>query len=737
MSPARPVLLLALAACSAAQQPALTVPAPLDRWAPLGRSELHPWGAPRIWSWRDAAVGGPWVAFDAALDAAGRVVVATVEKHDGAPIIRVRRLAGEHWEALPDLGFAPPDEGGSIQLALTTDPRDQPVVAWAWRRDGRGDRVGWARLAQGRWEAHDVPALPTETWPFGVVADGRSDVRLYAYAPTPQADDVVYELRTSGAAAWIAHPVPSRRAVVTPSVAGRLAWAFLGPDDHVAWSGPDRVSDPPADVRAHDAEGETARRGDPLLVHAPGGWRWLAARSGEFDAAAAASPTGRPTLVEGYDHLVGTHYFTEFNRVETWQGHDGAWEKLSPAPLVTPLLPRIEHLRLLPTPQPTLVLGTGPVSVLQWNGEQWWGVGGSPESLASDPAGDLSDPTLGASHVQFVGDELRWRELTESGERLRRARWTGGAWTAVETLALPGAAWLWGQDTGRTHVLLRFAGTWDRVHGLMGEVPAPAFFQWAGATREDLPMPVPTASPPGCGGEGQPACLPGALLELPDGTVLAALTPPQVGIRLGARPPDPPWEIQHYAAGRWSTEVTTDARSWHNPSLCGGDPVSAWFDDRVLVRDAGAWTRIAPPPDAGTFMTAIGLGGGRLLAVGLDEEYQGSGGPLRVTEWDGAAWEARGVGLPTEAAEAAVLARGPDGGTWLAAEVGGEIRLYQLTEAGWIGLGGSDGPRGVTDSPAPSTGPAIGFLDGRVCVGWIEAADQEPRVNVRCHGMPR
>ena len=137
---------------------------------------------------------------------------------------------------------------------------------------------------------------------------------------------------------------------------------------------------------------------------------------------------------------------------------------------------------------------------------------------------------------------------------------------------------------------------------------------------------------------------------------------------------------------------------------------------------------------------AVGLGGQRLLLSWItDPEFAGNpelGGRLMAAEFDGTRWLPRVVGLPERVAGDRVLAVGPDGTPWLAWTDAGEVLLRRWNGAAWEGVDGSGSGGGVSNSASSSDQPAIGFLDGKVCVAWIEASDQAPGVNVRCHAIP-
>lgn len=727
-------LLLPLLAC-APHSGARSTGAP-EGWFPLGNSEISPWTERQTHAWRDAQVVGKNEGFEVAVDGAGRLWLASLESEAERLVLRVRVREGGSWREFPEVMSLPGGREHAGQVALTTDALDQPVVAWegsAWLGETMSSNHGWAKWTPAGWTLHSLPPLPsTGSGPLGISAQGGARVYRYARAWLAGAD-TVWELDAS-ANAWIEHPVRGGHLRRAAAAGGKIEWVVLDANEAtVLWSAPDPVTAPPAALRGH-----------PLLVDGPGGWEWAAPRSPARNTVADGRAGAPALLLEGYPHLVGTHYPNEVNRLRVWHRTAEGWEPLAEPPLATPLV-YSEDVRLPPTAEPILVLGSwNGVFVLRWNGRAWWGLDGEPA-----PAGDLGDRALDAGSLQFVGSNLLWREHTDQGDRMRMASWSGTGWRNGGTTQLPGQTWVWGADSGYAHLLLRVRGTWDRVHGLMGEVPEPAMFTWDGLAKTTIPMPLPL--PPGeglCGAPGAGVCQPTSIRLLPSGDLLAVFHPdlPDVlrdeGFDLTPRPePGRPWELQRFSAGSWSIDLAVAGSSWEEPMLGTGDPATLYFDDRLFVRGEAGWSPIPVPMEL-TSPVAVGLGGGRLLLTWLrepenpDDRYLGW--RLHAAEWDGAAWAFRDAGLPGELVTDRALAGGPDGAPWLSyTTVEGEIRLLRWEGAAWVGLGGSGAAGGVSNSPAESWGAAIGFLDGNVCVAWSEAADLAARINVRCHDQPR
>ncbi len=737
-------LLLALGCPHQAETPAL----PAEPWFPLGRSELAPWSLPERDSWRDAMVAQDAFAMDAALDRQGRVWVATLEPDPDGAQLRVRVHDRSAWTLLPGVRL-PRIRNGVV--SLTTDSADRPVVAWVVAPDSDEPsalRNGWSRWTGEGWIGGGLPEIPDESEGAVGVVVVNDGVRVYRWLPDWRRGEHRVADVDVAVGKWAAHAVPHGRLWTTPSVGGRHEWAVLTPDsDAVLWSGPD-VLDPPAPelLQVHseyDDEGEPlptpVPRGPALLADDAGRWRWLAARGDGTNAAVAASGD-RTWLLEGYPHLVGTHYGNEVNRLAIWQEAGVGWKPLTAAHLPTGLL-YFEDIRLLPTPAPTLVMEQtgGRVDVLRWTGRDWWGLDGEPSQ-----SGELSAPERAASDPEFMGNLLQWSERDDDGDRLVSSRWTGTSWASNTTLRLPGGPWLSVVDAGSYHFFVRIEGTWDRLWGLMGQTPPRQMLRWHGASSAKLP-PIEVQNPvPGrCGDREQPSCEAKAFVQLPDGTLLAAVHPGQPSSdRLSLDDEEAPpraWELHRYLSGAWTLDGTLPGAWWRPVALGGGEPASLLVGDVVYMREAGVWREIESP-GAVVMPRAVGLGGQRLLLSWItDPEFAGNpelGGRLMAAEFDGTRWLPRVVGLPERVAGDRVLAVGPDGTPWLAWTDAGEVLLRRWNGAAWEGVDGSGSGGGVSNSASSSDQPAIGFLDGKVCVAWIEASDQAPGVNVRCHAIP-
>ena len=725
-------LLLALGCPHHSETPAR----PAEPWFPLGRSELAPWSQRERESWRDAMLVQASFAMDAALDRQGRVWVATLEPDPDGARLRVRGRDGGAWTLLPDVPL-PRIRGGVV--SLTTDATDRPVLAWLVCQAEADERCtpmdGWSRWMGEAWTGGSLPEIPDGSdGPVGVVVvnDG---VRVYRWLQDSLRGHRVAEIDVS-VGRWIEHAVPSGRLRTTPSVGGRREWAvFTWESDAVAWSGPDPLDPPAPELRQVKREYDDDRkplptpvpRGPALLVGDSGRWTWLAARGPNWNAAAAASGDGA-WLLEGYPHLVGTHYENEVNRLAVWRRDGSAWTPLTAPALPTELL-YFEDIRLLPTAAPTLVLQgkRGRVDVLHWNGSDWWGFDGEPSQ-----GGDLSDPERTAAHPEFVGDQLLWRERGDDGDRLRSSRWSGAGWSAPATLSLPGGPWLSQLDAGFCHSFLRIAGTWDRLWGLMGDRPPRQQLCWDGASTEELPdVTVQDVVSGGCGDGDQPPCEPKAVVRLPDASLLALVHPEQpMSDRFrddDFGDPSRAWELHRYANGAWTLDGTVPGRWFDSPTLGSGEPASLTIRDQLYLREAGMWRDIGSP---GTLAMprALGFGGQRLLLTWIiDPESAGNpeyGGRLMAAEFDGATWLPRTIGLPERVAGDRVLAAGPDGAPWLAWTEAGEVLLRRWNGAAWEDVDGSGSGGGVSNSTSGSEQPAIGFLDGKVCVAWVEASDQ-------------
>lgn len=378
------LLLLALGCLHHVETPAL----PAEKWFPLGRSELAPWSQRQRDSWRDAMLAQDTFAMDTALDRQGRVWVATLEPDVDGARLRIRVRDGDAWTVLPDVRLPSIRDG---VVSLTTDAADRPVVAWLLCHAESNERCaltdGWSRWTGEGWTGARLPEIPEESdGPVGVVV---VDDRVLVYrwlSDWLHGGNRVAEIDVS-VGRWIEHPVPHGWLRTTPSVGGRREWAVLTTEsDTIIWAGPDPVEAPSPEVREVESEYDDqgaplptpVPRGPALLVDQAGKWGWIAARGPGWNAAAAAWGDGS-WLLDGYPHLVGTHYENEVNRLAVWRRDASAWTPLTATPLPTDLL-YFEDIRLLPTSAPTLVLKgkRGQVDVVHWNGRDWWGLDGEP-----------------------------------------------------------------------------------------------------------------------------------------------------------------------------------------------------------------------------------------------------------------------------------------------------------------------------------------------------------------------
>ena len=129
---------------------------------------------------------------------------------------------------------------------------------------------------------------------------------------------------------------------------------------------------------------------------------------------------------------------------------------------------------------------------------------------------------------------------------------------------------------------------------------------------------------------------------------------------------------------------------------------------RGRIRSDQGWAALPEAPEMGTNPTVVLLNTGHVLAVWADvvtdstEDYLGSK-PRGV---------ARGSALPCKRDQ------------W---------RRHRGRRGAAAVLAGRDVARTRGVRPAHSFGPTIGFVSGKVCVAWAEAADQEPVLSVRCH----
>lgn len=719
-------------------------PAPREEaWFPLGRSELAPRSQAHRDSWRDAAVAWDATAMDAALDRRGRVWVATIEAggddvepaetEGGAGVshrLMVRVWNGAAWESLPELPL--PGTWGHT-LSLTTDRSDHPAVAWGVDVEQPSTRAigGWSRWTGATWAGGPLPELSERTGSVGIVLVD-DQVRVFRWLGHEDEAGARIAVLDAPGGSWVEHPVPYGRLFETPSVAGRRVWAALGLDG-LAWSGPEAVVGraPP-------------RREHPALLDTGRGWTWLVAPHDRWPANAARSGS-RTWLLRGHAHLVGVHYGDEVNRLRLRRRLLAGWIPSTRGTLQTPLT-FFDDIRLLPTPTPTLVFMSelGRVDVLRWSGADSWGLAGTPA-----PTGELSSPDRAAGGPVFKGDQLLWRERGEDGDRLRASRWTGAAWTRPTTALLPGGPWLAGLDTGFYRHFVRVSGTWDRLWGFSEGPPPRQRIRWDGLSAKELP-PLTVQHPVvgGCGVGDARACNEATDVELPDGSLLVALNPAEPLDDFGPFEDVPPrdWEIHRFTEGRWTLDGTVPGSFWGTAWLQGGDPASLVLresreDTRVYVRGREGWQEVASPgpvPEP----VGVGLGGTRVLMTWIAEPDgpwgPEEGGRPAAAEYDGTRWVPRMDGLPAHVSGARVLVSGPDGNTpWLAWTDAGNVFLRRWTGATWEELDGSGSGGGVSNTSSEATQPAIGFLDGNVCVAWTEAADQEPVVNVRCHVLPR
>jgi hypothetical protein len=133
----------------------------------------------------------------------------------------------------------------------------------------------------------------------------------------------------------------------------------------------------------------------------------------------------RPQTLTLQPHLqhIGGHMGNEFNVLRIHRG----WRSLSEdgRPLHVPYSYsgsengwNLEH--------PIVVIDTSPSpSILQWDGHQWWGLGGTPE-----PTPHLGNPLLESTRPHFTNDKLVWFEAPNAaGLAFVSARRKNGDWT--------------------------------------------------------------------------------------------------------------------------------------------------------------------------------------------------------------------------------------------------------------------------------------------------------------------
>ncbi len=693
-------------------------------WLPLGRSELGPVTERRTHTWRDARViEGPILGFAAAVAHEDRILVAAARALPDASVeLTVRARIGDRWEDLPPLVLTPradPEEQ-RFRLSMTTDPADQPILAWL-RADGR--LAGLARWRDGRWEVEEAPTPTADARDLAVVLLGET-ARVYLIDQEYETGDkIVYHADGSALGAWARTVTDGRALEITPSVEGRRQVAVTGQWGRVAWSATPVPANPSL---------------DHYLIEAPAGWDWIPVRDDSHSVRVSGSPRGDAYSLEVWPADMGTHYGCEFNRLQVSQRRLFLWDPLGRDPL------RVGHscslettVALLPTAQPTLVTSLAgafysagdDLSVLRWTGERWWGLDGEPS-----PGTALGDPESGVDDLRFEPDgRLVWVESPDGAQRLAGARWSGRAWVQDRPLTVRGS---FGVRSGNTHLSVDVGSTWDTFWGA-GRVTATLLQAREGLLHTITLPEVSGADASTCGAASGRPCVPAAMAELADGSVLIALHPRSGGVvdELAPQPPDD-WQIWRHADGVWTRESTPPipGEAWDEPWLFGGPEAVLSLDGAFWVRGAAGWAAIPAHDDLDAPDDLLPLGDGRLMAAWVIVEQE----PqlrfhLRVAEWTGSRWDEHDAGLPKDARQP-YLALSPTGTPYLATVTeDGEVQLHTRSGGQWRGIAGSNAATGVSNSPAYSYDPAVGFLEGKVCVAWAEEADQEPVVNVRCH----
>jgi hypothetical protein len=147
-------------------------------------------------------------------------------------------------------------------------------------------------------------------------------------------------------------------------------------------------------------------------------WRWC--RWPRLNCRHPQTLTLQPRLQH-----IGGHMGNEFNILRIHRG----WRRISEdgRPLHVPYSYsgiengwNVEH--------PIVVIDTRPSpSILEWNGGQWWGLGGTPE-----PTQHLGNPLLESVHPHFTDDKLVWFEAPNAaGLTFVSARRKNGDWTVA------------------------------------------------------------------------------------------------------------------------------------------------------------------------------------------------------------------------------------------------------------------------------------------------------------------
>ena len=691
------------------------------------------WASPPIPSapvWRDAALPwrGVW-AHAAAVDTDGTLFLATIEVPEDGPVdrgaLRVRAWEGGGWTERFGWPVSIPEDGADLRIDLAVDTRGHAWVAWSadcealhvlgeheaapWTTSAppgaRVDVVGLdattqpASLVLGVARANDVDD-PKELWHFDV---GNDEGRRLARG------DAVAVARAYG------------RTALTVS-RGEKRYDVVG-----TW--------PP--TRRRPSGGWRA----PTLHPTRTGHRWVRKDRHEVDDGGGP---GRRVTADAEARFVGTHYGSEVNRLVIRQ-----------AGRIRPLAPpgtrrlRVPH-RLQPdhalytTPVPMLVLGLGgQVGVLRWTGSTWWGLDATP-----DAPGGLGDPQRPSTSPAFDGAVLRWVEQhDERGDHVVEQAWTGRTWGATTRRAARARVQFLQPVTNMALARTCDECTWDRLWGHHDE---PRLLDLGTAHLREVPHP----SVDVCGGDAEHhRCAVRDARRGRDGVLRAVVW---LGDRsyeeLPAR-----WSILRWTGSGWIAEASRleGVPLGADATLVDLDPPMAVFlydawpgpgDDTVtthavVASHAGEGWQIQEVPALQSSReregTSYSFTGGVAGATGSDghpwlvwrRPLPGGGSALAVAERTSAGWVRREAGLGEEgyagAPSLVVDAAGRATLAWAGAE-GVEVRRFRAgawepvaPEPVWEGLGHD---------------PALGWLNGRLCVAFSAATSRAAQIGVRCLG---
>lgn len=655
--------------------------------------------------WRDARVaeGARYVT---AVDAEGRLLVATLDRGGELRIRRLEKQDGRNaWVDVFARVLDPPDP----PFGISTDARGVVVGLHT------SDRVVVHRIPG--WEVAWETALTSDIDVHGIGVDTSSRTVLVVGRVTGASHDWTV-LAGQADRPWETVGVVPYFLRPWGPTAGRLAWSGWGYEldpsaepSRVVWSArwswPENPTDPP---------------GDAFAVHTESGLGWRPLRSSPFGEPLPVSGGSGPELqVWSRAAFTDTHYGTEANRLRI----EAASGPLTADGETVVVLPDTEHPQVYETDPPSMSFSHGrELFVAEWNGTEWWGIGGEPRPDRGLPGpGDADRDAL-----TLIGDrtvDVVYNDL-EEGARLVSATRKGRSWTS-KTLVVPGSGRLPCSDgeprwraVDRPGSVIGFQPMCDGTHArLSGSEEG----RWGFVRRADGLEPLPHV--PYC-----PRCVFRAGVALPDGDVLAALGEPEADSSLS-----------RLSGGRWSPEPLPWSVAGVDVERLGISGDTVWavlgrtLEHHVMaLRGPAGWEVLdAAEGTLGTWQDDVAVGAGVVHVLWTLDDHTGDTWRqhlMLATHRDGR-WATRklvdDIGFLDSPPQVAVRSNGSPVVAWATRE---GIRVLEVVEDGSVR--GLDGEDIAWSGRAGSLDLSVDRRD-RVCVAFTAQDVRFRRVGMVCH----